>query len=266
MSVPLLQAEGVAAGYGGVPVVRDVSLAVGPGELVALLGPNGAGKTTLVRVLAGLARPLAGAVRLDGVDLATMPRRDVARRLAVVPQERDAILPFRVGEVVLMGRTPRQGRWGLDDAADRAAAEAAMATAGVLDLAERYPDQCSGGEWQRVRVARALAQEPALLVLDEPTAHLDLHHRWRLYELLRRLCTERGCGVLVVSHDLHPLCDHADRVVLLAGGRVAAAGPPAVVATPERLAAAFDVPLAAVPRAAAIPTKSQTPDPSGREE
>jgi iron complex transport system ATP-binding protein len=265
MSAPLLEARGLAAGYGGRAVVHDVSLQVAPGELVGLLGRNGAGKTTLLRVLAGLRRPLAGTVHLQGDDLHALARRTAAQRVAVVTQEREAILPFRVGEVVLMGRVSRLPALGFDGPADRAAAERAMATAGVAELADRYPDQLSGGEWQRVRVARALAQEPALLLLDEPTAHLDLHHRWRLYDVLARLRAERGCGVLVVSHDLHPLLDRADRVVLLSDGQVAASGPPATVATPERLAAAFDVPLDGVPRGATTPPRLPTPD-SGREE
>jgi iron complex transport system ATP-binding protein len=249
-AAPLLTARGVCAGYGATPVLDGVDLHVGAGELVGLLGRNGAGKTTLLRVLAGVLAPAAGTVELAGRPVLEWPRREFARRVAVIPQEREEVLPFRVGEVVLMGRAPHQTRFAFDSASDLAAAREAMATAGVTELAGRYPDQLSGGEWQRVRVARALAQEPELLLLDEPTAHLDLHHRWQLYELLDRLRAERGCGVLVISHDLHPLLDRAGRVVLLDGGRVAADGPPATTATPERLAAAFHVPESAVPRSA----------------
>jgi iron complex transport system ATP-binding protein len=247
MTPPLLAAVGVAAGYRGRPVLHDASLAVGAGELVGLVGPNGAGKTTLLRVLTGLLRPMAGEVRLDGRSLAAWPRAAIARRVAVVPQEDDEPLPYRVGEIVLMGRAPHRSWLGLPTAPDVAAATAAMATADVGGLADRYPDECSGGERQRVRLARALAQEPAVLLLDEPTAHLDPHHRWRLYEVLDRLRAERGCAVCVVTHDLHPLLARADRVVLLAGGRVVADGPPRAVAGREALAAVFAVPPAAVP-------------------
>lgn len=257
---------GVSAGYGPSAIVQDVSLQLRPGELTGLLGRNGAGKTTLVRVLAGLMAPSAGRAELDGRDLAAWDRREIARRVAVVPQETEEAIPFRVGEVVLMGRAPRHGRWGFDTADDVAATERAMELAGVRHLAARYPDQLSGGEWQRVRIARALAQEPQWLLLDEPTAHLDLHHRWRLYDLLDDLRRDRGCGVLVVTHDLHPLLERADRVVLLAGGGVTADGAPAQVATPAQLAAAFDVPAAAIPRGAAPATETDHPTEPKRKE
>ncbi len=239
MTSPLLAAEAVTAGYGPEPVLRGVSIALSPGELVGLLGPNGAGKTTLLRALAGTLAPREGRVLLDGRPLAGLARRDVARDVGLVPQESDEPTPFRAGEVVLMGRAPRRGGFSFDGPEDLEAARAAMAAVGVESLAPRYLDRLSGGERQRVRLARALAQEPRALLLDEPTAQLDLRNRFELYALLDRLRRERGLAVLVVSHDLDLLLARVDRAVLLAGGKVVAEGPPAEVGTPERIAAAF---------------------------
>ncbi|MCI0341016.1 MAG: ABC transporter ATP-binding protein, partial [Planctomycetales bacterium] len=213
-ATPFLSAEAVTAGYGPEPVLRGVSVAVAPGELVGLLGPNGAGKTTLLRVLAGTLAPGGGRVLLDGRPLAAIPRREVARSIGLVPQEPDEPTPFRAGEVVLMGRAPRRGSFAFDGPDDLEAARAAMAAVGVEPLAPRYLDQLSGGERQRVRLARALAQEPRALLLDEPTAQLDLRNRFELYGLLDRLRRERGLAVLVVSHDLDLLLARVDRAVL----------------------------------------------------
>jgi iron complex transport system ATP-binding protein len=235
-----LELDGVGLSLGGRQVVRDVSLKVAPGEVVGLLGRNGVGKTTLVRIASGAVVPERGEVRLDGSRLCDMPRRDVARRLAVVPQDTHVPFPFRVSELVLMGRAPHQPLFGLESASDIARARDAMRRMGIEALAERSIFELSGGERQLVVIARALAQEPDLLLLDEPTAFLDLRHRIDVMQVVRALAAE-GRGALVVSHDIALAARACDRLVLLADGVVAAAGPPAEVLTRERLQEVFDI-------------------------
>jgi iron complex transport system ATP-binding protein len=241
-----LAAESVSFAFGARTVLDAVSVALAPGEVMAVLGPNGSGKTTLLRLLAGLAAPASGTVRLDGRPLDAWPRRDLARRIALVPQDPRVDFPFSALEVTLMGRAPHQRGLGLASARDLAIAADALARVDASALADRPIDQLSGGERQRVFVARALAQEPAILLLDEPTTHLDLRHQLGLHELLRVLCRERGWSCLSVVHDVNLAAAYADRVVLLADGRVVAAGTPADALTPARVAAVFGVHVAAV--------------------
>jgi iron complex transport system ATP-binding protein len=232
---PRIRCEQVAFGYGERPVLGGVSLAVEAGALVAIVGPNGAGKTTLVRILAGLLRPAGGRVEVAGLDPAAAPRRQVARRLAYVPQVYEVAFPFTVGEVVLMGRYPhRRGLGlGLEDAADLAAARAAMARCDVAALELRRFDAISGGEQRRALLAQAFCQGAEAIVLDEPTAALDPAHARAVMTALRAECAERGAAALVVTHDLNLAARWADRVVVLDQGGVVADGPPlAVLASP----------------------------------
>jgi iron complex transport system ATP-binding protein len=241
-----IAAEGVSFAFRERPVVADVSLAVAAGELLAVLGPNGSGKTTLLRLLAGLLAPSAGTVRLDGQPLGRLSRRAVARRMALVPQDPRVDYPFTALEVTLMGRAPHQTGLGLPSSRDLAIAEDALARVDAGALAGRVLDHLSGGERQRVFVARALAQEPSVLLLDEPTTHLDVRHQLDTHALLRDLCRERGLACVTVVHDLNLAMAYCDRVVVLAGGRVAVAGPPAQALTEERVAAVFGVTIAVV--------------------
>jgi len=235
----VLAAEGVTAGYGTRTVVADVSVAVAPGELVGVIGPNGCGKTTLVRVLSGVLAPRHGVVRLDGRPLAEEPRRAVARRVAVVAQDAPLVLGFTVLETVLMGRAPHLPALAFPRAHDLVVARAALARLELTDLESRPLGALSGGERQRVLLARALAQEPEVLLLDEPTTHLDLRHQVGILDVVRQGCREGGVGALAVLHDLNLAALYCDRVVLLVGGRVAHAGGPEEVLTADRLAAAF---------------------------
>ncbi len=237
---PVLAAEGLAFGYGGEPVLRDVSLTVGRGELVGIIGPNGGGKTTLVRLLSGVARPQAGTVSLDGRPLASFRRREAARRIAVVSQDPRIDFPFTALEVVLMGRAPHAaGPFALPAARDLDLARTAMGRLDVAGVERRSLEQLSGGERQRVLLARALAQEPEVLLLDEPTTHLDLRHQVGIYDVVRMLARERGVAVLSVLHDLNLAALYCDRLVLLARGRVACEGRPAEVLTEAVLTAAY---------------------------
>ena len=231
---------GVAARLGTRAVLEGVDLAVAPGEVVGVLGRNGVGKTTLLRVASGSLVPDAGRVLLDGRPLAAMSRRERARHVALVPQDTQVPFPFSVAELVLMGRTPHLGFLGFENAHDLEVARAALSRMGIEALADRSVLTLSGGERQLAMVARALAQEPSLLLLDEPTAFLDLRHRLEVLTVVRELAAS-GAAALVVSHDLGVAARFCDRLVLLGGGRVLASGPPREVLDPESLRAAFGI-------------------------
>ncbi len=225
------------------PVLDGLSLVAPAGRLTCILGPNGSGKTTLLRLCAGLLRPAAGEVRLDGRPLAAYRRTDLARRLAYLPQEPLAPGGLTVLETVLLGRSPHTGMLGLETEADWEAVRRALRLTETEDLAERPLEDLSGGQRQRVLVARALAQEAGVLLLDEPTAFLDLRHQHGLYGLLGRLAWEHGKTVLAVGHDLTLAAAYADQVVLVDRGTVAAAGRPAEVLEPAALERVYGVPV-----------------------
>ena len=216
-----------------------LSFEISPGEIVGVIGPNSSGKTTLIRLLTRVLEPAAGEICLEGAPIRQLTRTDLARRVGVVPQGTLAQVPFNVGDLVLMGRYPHgPGRY-FESPRDRTAARAAMEATGVLELADLPLDRLSGGERQRAVIARALAQEPRLLVLDEPTAYLDLRYQVEVAALLRRLNRERGMAILLVSHDLNLAAEMCDRLLLLAGGRAAATGAPEVVLDESLLASVF---------------------------
>jgi iron complex transport system ATP-binding protein len=233
-----LAAEGVGYGAGGVRLLDDVSVAVIPGEVLAVVGPNGAGKSTLLRVLAGDLRPKAGRVLLDGRALNTLHAGELAWLRAVLPQQSLLQFSFTTREVVQFGRYPR------DDGPERDALVVgqAMRAAEVEPLSERIYPTLSGGEQARVQYARVLAQEARYLLLDEPTAALDIRHQELVLRMARRQAAA-GAGVLAILHDLNLAAAHADRIVLLSRGRVVAAGTPWEVFTAERLSAAFEHPI-----------------------
>ena len=238
----ILRADGITAGYRE-PVLREIACAVEPGSLLAVVGPNGSGKTTLLRVLLGLLRPMKGAVTLQGRALATWSRAELARAVGVVPQREEEAFPLLVEEAVMLGRYPHLGPLAPPGAADRAAVERAMVRTDVRRLRERPTDRLSAGEAQRVRVARALAQEPSLLVLDEPTASLDVRHEMELFELVRGL-VDTGLGALIITHHLNLAARYADRMLLLDGGRTAGQGTPVAVLTEQAVSRVFDWPVA----------------------
>jgi iron complex transport system ATP-binding protein len=239
--VSALALEAVELALAGRPVLRGVSLRLAAGELVGLVGRNGAGKTSLLRVAGGVLRPDAGRVLLAGDALEALPRREVARRLAVVAQDSAIPFAFSVAELVLMGRSPHLGLLGFESAHDREVAAAALTRLGIEELAGRSVLELSGGERQLVMIARALAQQTPVLLLDEPTTHLDLPHQLQVLGLARALAGE-GRAVLAVSHDLALLGHFCDRLALLADGRLEA-GPPAEILRPDRLRAAFGIDL-----------------------
>jgi iron complex transport system ATP-binding protein len=233
--VSAIALDGVTVRLGGRPVVREVTARVERGEWVALIGPNGAGKTTLLRAIAGLL-PHEGHVSLFEQPAAELERRERARLLAVVPQEPETPPWLTVAEYALMGRTPHLGPLAREGAADRDAAARALDRLGLEPFAERALGTLSGGERQRVVVARALAQEAPIVLLDEPTAALDIGHQQQALELLDALRSADGLTLVAAMHDLTLAALYADRVLLLAEGRIVAEGTPAEVLTESALA------------------------------
>jgi iron complex transport system ATP-binding protein len=239
-----LDARDLAVRYGDSGLALDgVSCGVTGGRFLAVVGPNGSGKTTLVRALSGLVRLERGEVRVEGRPLAQWTRPALARVLAVVPQGEEVAFPLRVEETVMLGRYARLGPFAAPGAADRAAVADALSRCDVAAFAGRTIDSLSGGEWQRVRLARALAQEPRVLVLDEPTTSLDVRHEMELFELVRRL-VDGGLAGLVITHHINLAARFADRMILLSAGRAAAEGPPAEVLRRETLREVFRWPVA----------------------
>lgn len=237
---PVLRCEQVSFAYGAVEVLSAISCEVAAGEIVGMIGPNGSGKSTLVRLLSGVRMPRAGRVTYNGRDLRTYSRDALAQAIAVVPQETAIELPFSVLEVVLMGRSPYLDKLGFESAHDLAVAYQAMEHTGVAALATREVHALSGGERQRVILARALAQEPRVLLLDEPTAFLDIKHQVAVYDLMKQLSREQGLAVVAILHDLNLAALYCDRLVLLKAGRVFCQGAPEQVLTYTNIKAVYE--------------------------
>jgi iron complex transport system ATP-binding protein len=238
----ILEATGLSIGYPGHAVGTDITLAVAEGEVVALLGPNGGGKTTLLKTLIGLIPPRAGAVRLGGRDLGALSPAERARLAAYVPQSSGSAFAFTVEEIVLMGRTAHLGVLARPGRRDRAIAAAQLERLGIDHLADRPITMISGGERQLAYVARALAQEPRLVVLDEPTASLDLSNQGKILQEMRRLA-ESGLAVLFTTHDPNHALAVADRACLLRDGSVLALGAAEATIDRERLEALYRTPV-----------------------
>ncbi len=246
-SQTLLEVNNLSAGYGERRVLEGVSLSLAAGEVLALIGPNGSGKSTLIRAISGTADIFGGEVMLSGRRMLAMSAGERARQLAVVPQARNLPAAYSVRETVLLGRTPHLGWLGLTSDADEELARQAMLRTETLDLAGRRIGELSGGEQQRVLLARALAQAAPLLLLDEPTAHLDLKYQVTLLDLVKQLAHRDGYGVLVALHDLNLAARAADQVAVIVHGRLAASGTPAEVLKPELLSQVYHIPLKVIP-------------------
>ena len=248
VSAPILRLRDVGYRYPAAPrdAVAGVSLTVSPGEFHAVLGPNGSGKTTLVRLALGALTPAAGSVEVLERAAHLWPRRALARVVGVVPQREDNLFPQRARETVLLGRYPHLSLWGAEGPEDHGAVDRALAACDAAHLADRWLWTLSGGEYQRVRVARALAQEPRLLVLDEPGVSLDLRPERELFALGRGLGDRPGgggLGVLMITHELNLAARYADTVLLLADGRPVASGAPGDVLTRETVERVFSWPV-----------------------
>ncbi len=243
----MLRIENLSVSYGPRRVLRDVSLRVGSGEIVALIGPNGAGKSTLVRAVSGVIPVERGLVRANGDDLLALPPMQRARYVAVVPQSASLPPAFTVWETVILGRTPYLNFLGQVSARDEALARRALRRVNALHLAERRVGELSGGEQQRVLLARALCQSTPILLLDEPTAHLDLQYQASLLELVRGLTREDDLAVLLALHDLNLAARYADRIALLVDGRIEAIGAPQDVLRADLISRAYNWPVQVVP-------------------
>lgn len=242
----LVSIEDITCGYGSRPVLKNLSMTIAPGEFVAVVGPNGSGKSTLVKAVSGTLKPSAGRILLEGKDLNQLRRRDVAQVMAVLSQETAVDFDFTVEEVVMMGRIPYQRRFSAATPEDRRVVEQAMAMTGTDGLRSRLITALSGGERQRVLLARALAQEPRLLILDEPTSHLDIAHQIDLLDLIRRLNGE-GLTVMAVLHDLNLAAQYAHRMVMIKDGRICVEGTPAEVVTEAVVGAVYGSRVRVVP-------------------
>lgn len=230
-----LQISNLEVGYGDAPIVRGVSFDVPSGEFVALIGPNGSGKTTLLRSLSRSLHPSKGTVLLDGKDVARISGRDLARRMAMVPQDTSVTFEFTALEVVLMGRSPYLGRFAVEGHKDLEIAQQAMAQTSTLHIADRPINELSGGERQRVIIARALAQEPDVILLDEPTSHLDINYQVEALELIHRLTREKQITAIAALHDLNLSAQYCDRLIFLKNGDIYASGMPEDVLTTENV-------------------------------
>ena len=246
-------------------VLHNIDLSVKTGEMVGLLGPNGSGKTTLIKLASGVLKPTQGEIRLDGDHLSTLSRRSIARRVAVVPQQFHIPFAFTIDEVVMLGRTPFLRVLAEEGEADRRVVSDTLELVGISDLAERRFDELSGGERQKVILAMALAQQPELLLLDEPTLHLDIAHQMEILELVKGLNTEQGLTVIAAMHDLNLAALYFDRLILLKEGKVWADGTPNQVLTEVSISEVFSAlvrveqhPLTGVPHIVVMPRGNAT--------
>ncbi|HJZ29953.1 MAG TPA: ABC transporter ATP-binding protein [Hyphomicrobiaceae bacterium] len=243
MSVPVLAAHRLGFGYGARRVGSDVDLQIGGGEIVCLLGPNGSGKTTLFKTMLGLLPAQAGEVLVDGVAMQRLTRLEIARRVGYVPQAHAAHFPFRVVDMVVMGRTAHVGLFAAPSEQDRQRAVAALAKLGIAELADTEYTRISGGQRQLALIARALAQDAPAIVMDEPTASLDFGNQVVVLSEVKRLAAQ-GLAVLLSTHDPDHAFSISDRVALLDRGRLVKQGRPQEVLTPERLRQVYGVPVA----------------------
>jgi iron complex transport system ATP-binding protein len=243
INVPLIEARNLSFAYSFLPVVVDVSMALPRGAMGALIGANGSGKSTLIRLLAGLLKPASGELIFNDAPLENLQSRERAKRIAYVPQSSSTVFPFTALEVVLTGRSPYSGRFRFESLRDEQIALRALDALDAAHLSMRPITELSGGERQLVTVARALAQEPELMLLDEPASSLDLKHRTQLAKALRRLRDEHGIAVLMITHDLMLLDSAADLIFAMKGGRLVASGAPEVVLNDSVLGEIYDAPV-----------------------
>lgn len=273
MRSPLLQVKNLSCGYGKDPVLRDIGLEIREREIVTLIGPNGSGKTTLLRAMTRILRPLGGSVLYRGRDIWGFPARELAREIAVCSQTVEETAGT-VAQYVLLGRLPYFTRWQLvERRSDRRIVAKYLDMTGISGLMDRPMRDLSGGEKQLAAIARALCQEPALLVLDEPTSHLDIGHQARILDLVAALTREMRITVLMVLHDLNLASAYSDRVVLLHGGRISRAGTPEEVLTYQAIEEVYGTvviversPLTGKPHVflvAGEPLRSGRPEPGG---
>lgn len=243
----MLQARDISCSYGKESILEQLSISLKPGEVFALIGPNGAGKTTLMRALSRLLKPDAGTVILDGKDLWSLKPADVAKQLALAVQQEQRDWALTVEEAVRLGRTPYRGWTGRISEDDQNIIQTAMRQMGIEDLTGREITTLSGGEWRRMILARALAQQPDILLLDEPTAGLDLKYQFEILSLVQQLAHEKKLTVALTLHDLNQAGQYADRIALVSHKRILKTGTPTEVLTAETIQQAYELPVKIIP-------------------
>jgi iron complex transport system ATP-binding protein len=242
-TTPLLAIQAMSAAIQGRKILVDISLEVQQGEIVAVVGPNGAGKTTLIRTISGFLQPTQGKVMISNQDSQTLSPKQRAQWIAVVPQARNLPGAFTVFQTVMMGRTPHMGWLGHPGLQDAQKVNQVLVDTQTIDLSERRIGELSGGEQQRILLARALAQNSPILLLDEPTAHLDLQYQSSIMSLVSNAAKKDGLAILLAAHDLNLVALYADRVAILVSGRITAIGTPYQVLTQQNIEAAYQVPV-----------------------
>ncbi|MDF1589885.1 MAG: ABC transporter ATP-binding protein [Desulfobacterales bacterium] len=257
--------------YGDFPVLQDISFSIETGDFFIVIGPNGSGKTTLMKIIANIIKPLQGRLTLFSRPLELYPRKKLARKVAFVPQLADLDFPFTVTEIVLMGRSPHLGLLGWEQEKDFEIAQRAIAFTETTHLAHRKLNELSGGERQRVYIARAICQEPQIILLDEPTAALDLAHQIKIMDLMEKLRAEKNITIVMVSHDVNLAAMYARRLLLLNRGRIVTLGPPQDVLNYKTLEAVYgctllvdESPIGRFPRVTLVPKKYQGPGIGGQ--
>ncbi len=251
----LLFAAHISFSYSDAPTLHDIDFTLARGALRALLGPNGSGKTTLLKLLTGILQPTRGEIFFQDTNLKQMARREIAKRIALVPQEMNLQFGFTVEQMVMLGRTPHVSALSGASKQDHRVVQEMMVMTEISEMRERVVTELSGGEQQRVVIAMALAQEPQVLLLDEPTVHLDINHQIEILELLRKLNRERGLTVLATMHDLNLAALYFDDLVLLERGRVVAQGAPQTVLNAEQIREVFHANVMIQPH----PTRENSP-------
>lgn len=253
-------AKGLSYAYDGATVLNNLSFTVSSGEFFIVIGPNGSGKTTLMKMIAGLIKLQNGELEIKGQSVKKYKRKILARKIAFVPQQVPTDFPFVVKDVVLFGRSPHLGTFGLESAADIHLAEQAMQFTEIIHLAHRRLNQLSGGECQRVFIARAICQAPDIIVLDEPTASLDIAHQLRIMDMMEKMKQEKNITVIMVSHDVNLAAMYADTLMLINKGKQVRVGPPLDVLTYETLESVYgctllvdENPLDKLPRVTPVP-------------
>jgi len=262
-----IDAAMITYSYGKAPILEELSFSVPKGDFFIVIGPNGSGKTTLMKIISGLLKHRKGHLKILDRPIHRYTRKELARTIAFVPQTTSVDFPFTVMEVVLMGRSPHLGMLGLEKEEDLEAAEQALAFTGMDHLADRKMDQLSGGEQQRVFIARAICQEPQIMLLDEPTASLDLAHQSRVMDLMEKLKKDKGVTIVMVSHDVNLAAMYGDRLILLKQGQIISSGLPKEVLTYGTLEEAYgctllvdESPIGNFPRITLVPEKFNIAD------
>ncbi|MFA5311853.1 MAG: ABC transporter ATP-binding protein [Methanomassiliicoccales archaeon] len=237
----MLNTRGLSFKYRERPVLDNVDLEIKKGEIIGILGPNGCGKTTLLKLLNRDLRPDSGVVSIEGKDLKNISKRAIAQQIAVVPQSNEIRFAFSVKDIVAMGRMPFLERFQVESSEDMRMIDEAMEKTNITEFADRLINTMSGGERQRVIIARAIAQKPEIILLDEPTLHLDVCHQFEVLDLVRRLSSDEKLTVVIVSHDLPMVVKYCDRIVLIHDHKVFAIGTPEQVLTPENMRIVFNI-------------------------